>query len=74
MLWLRASLSRSGQECCGLLDTGGWQHGEVIRATCGNKEPKGQTRAAIREENKSSHYAGKETPGDCFAVMEHCSD
>lgn len=57
-----------------MLDTGGWQHGEVIRATCGNKEPKGQTRAAIREENKSSHYAGKETPGDCFAVMEHCSD
>lgn len=32
-----------------LRDTsGGWQHGEVIRATRGNKEPEGQIRQAIR--------------------------
>lgn len=57
-----------------LRDTGGWRHGEAIRATRGNKEPEGQIRQAIREENKSSHYAGKETTGECAAVMEQCAD
>ena len=50
-------------------DTGGWWHGEAIRASRGNKEPEGQIRQAIREENKSSHYAAKETTGECSAVM-----
>lgn len=55
-------------------DSGGWQRSEVLRATCGNKEPEGQIRHAIREENKSSHYARKETTGECSAAMEQCSD
>lgn len=58
-----------------LVDTGGWQHGEPIkRATCGNKEPEGQIRQAIRGENKSSHYAERESAGECSAVMEQASD
>lgn len=48
-----------------LVDTGGWEHGEPIkRATGGNKEPEGQIRQAIRGENKSSHYAERESAGD----------
>lgn len=71
MLWLRASLARFAQKCCDLRDTGGWQHSKVIRAARGNKEPEGQIRQAISEENKSSHYTlKKKTTGECSAVTE----
>lgn len=44
------------------------------RATLGNKEPEGRLQQAIRGENKSSHYAAKESTGEDSAVTERGSD
>lgn len=67
----RKDPGRSVAVCVTLVDG---SDSEVIRATRGNKEPEGQIRQAIREENKSGHYAGKESTGECSAVMERGSD